>query len=165
MADLGLTRYVDLGAQGRTLAAGSLGYAAPEQWRGDPSIDARADVFAASAIMVAALTGEQPHPVTDGPPFDDETLDQTGPLRAELARGLSSDRSHRHPDLTTWFSAITANAAAESIDSSTTETTLVAPIAAPIAEPGTTTESRPQPIADADPEEVQHPGVGCRSRT
>ncbi len=110
VADFGLAKVVDLAATRVSMAGGTPGFSAPEQFRGDPTVDSRADVYALSAILINALTGAHPLPVLAGgqDPFPPEVLDRTGPLRAEVVRGLSFDRNQRHTDAAEWHAAIVA---------------------------------------------------------
>src|SRR3954452_10205143 len=62
LTDFGLTKH----ASDRTLTkdgtfVGTLDYAAPEQFRGDP-VDARTDVYALGGVLYHALTGRVPYP-------------------------------------------------------------------------------------------------------
>ena len=108
VADFGLAKIVDAGSTQLSIAGGTPGYSAPEQFRGDASVDASADVYAASAVVTAAISGVQPKPVlaADDAPFDQGALASTGPLAIELARGMSSDKTHRHSDMSAWHSAL-----------------------------------------------------------
>ncbi len=114
VADFGLVKVVDQAASRASIAGGTPGYSAPEQFRGDPGVDASADVYAVSAMITAALTGRDPTPVLvpGALAFDPDVLAATGPLATELTRGLAVDPSHRHPDVNHWFRAIEAAVAA-----------------------------------------------------
>lgn len=115
LADFGLAKAIQLDATRMSIAAGTPGYGAPEQFRGDPTVDARADVYALSAIIVSSLSNEEPRLVVgpDTRAFSEAALATTGPLAGELARGLSIDRSARHDDVQAWYRAlVTARSAA-----------------------------------------------------
>ena len=107
LTDFGLTKSVALTADGglsRTGAwVGTLGYAAPEQIRGE-RIDARTDVYALGCVLVHALTGSAPY-VRDSdhatmwahlnasPP----TQDVPPPFAELVARALAKDPADRYP--------------------------------------------------------------------
>lgn len=114
IADFGLAKVVDRHATALSLAGGTPGFGAPEQFRGDGDVDQTADVYAASALVAWALTRTPPRAVT-GPkdrPFELDDLDSTGPFAQELRRGLSFDRTDRHDDGTAWHRALTRAASA-----------------------------------------------------
>lgn len=85
---------------------GKYAYMAPEQARAQ-SVDARADVFSATAVLYEMLTGQAPYPdaplpvllerVTRGMIDPPEKLrgDIPEPLRAVLRKGLAADPAHR----------------------------------------------------------------------
>jgi hypothetical protein len=104
LADLGLSK--DLAsASGLTVGGGTAGYTPPEQRTGMVKVDAAADIWAASALLVWL--------VSDRPPDDD------GRWRADLlaagwseavvgaiARGLAWAPSDRYSSAPAWFDAI-----------------------------------------------------------
>ena len=103
VADFGLAKIVNLDGTRLSIAAGTPGYGAPEQFRGDPTIDATADVYAATAIVVHAMTATPPRPVVvDAEPFTPDDLAKTEPLRDQLEQGLSTDRATRPADIEQW---------------------------------------------------------------
>ncbi|QJW97602.1 serine/threonine-protein kinase [Frigoriglobus tundricola] len=71
LLDLGLARFTECDenlTQGAPL--GVLGYIAPEQERGDDSVDARSDIFSLGATIYFGMTGRAPNPrrgVSDTP--------------------------------------------------------------------------------------------------
>jgi tetratricopeptide (TPR) repeat protein len=112
--DFGLARRV-LDQRRITQSGGIMGtpmYMAPEQARGEPYIDARADIFALGCVLFQCLTGQ--------PPFTGPTamavlakicLDESLPIRdlcpglpqdleQILARMLAKERGARQPDAT-----------------------------------------------------------------
>jgi tetratricopeptide (TPR) repeat protein/predicted Ser/Thr protein kinase len=120
--DLGAVRVLDFGLARRVLdqrritqSGGIMGtpmYMAPEQARGEPYIDARADIFALGCVLFQCLTGQ--------PPFTGPTamavlakicLDESLPVRElcpglpadleqVLSRMLAKERAGRPPDAT-----------------------------------------------------------------
>jgi eukaryotic-like serine/threonine-protein kinase len=64
IVDFGIARasgpYADLTLTGTGAMIGTPGYMAPEQARGEPDVDARADVFALGCVMFMCLTGQRP---------------------------------------------------------------------------------------------------------
>lgn len=114
IGDFGLAKVVDPTATRMTLIAYTRGYAAPEQARGEAAITPSADVYSASAITVAAISGLQPDPVlgAENRAFGDDAYHATRYLRAELVRGLAYDHRQRQADIDHWIASL--NAAAES---------------------------------------------------
>ncbi|MDH4147746.1 MAG: serine/threonine protein kinase [Acidimicrobiia bacterium] len=104
VTDFGLAKALDVGATRLTMAGGTPGYGAPEQFDPNGSIDTTADVYAASALIVTALTGVAPRPVLGASmaAFDPDILAATGPLSVPLTAGLSVDRDTRPADIGTW---------------------------------------------------------------
>jgi tetratricopeptide (TPR) repeat protein len=127
--DLGAVRVLDFGLARRVLdprritqSGGIMGtpmYMAPEQARGEPYIDARADIFALGCVLFQCFTGQ--------PPFTGPTamavlakicLDESLPIRDlcpglpqdlehVLARMLAKERGKRPPDATSVAVALT----------------------------------------------------------
>lgn len=104
LADLGLSK--DLAASsGLTAAAGTYGFAAPEQ-RVAGTIDERADVYAASALLTWFVLGHEPTP------DDRAELAAAGwpPAFAELlAHGLATERTDRPPNIDVWHDGVTSS--------------------------------------------------------
>lgn len=102
LADLGLSK--DLAASsGLTAAAGTYGFAAPEQ-RVAGTIDERADVYAASALLTWFVLGHEP--AAD----DRAELAAAGwpPAFGELlAHGLATDRTDRPATIEAWHEQLT----------------------------------------------------------
>ncbi|MGY6501424.1 MAG: serine/threonine-protein kinase [Acidimicrobiales bacterium] len=106
VADLGLSK--DLAtASGLTTAGGTSGFASPEQRRGPTIVDARTDLWSASALVVWLLTGD--------PPDDDgtwvatvRTLGWPDRLASVLVGGLDPDPARRPSDAGAWFDAVDA---------------------------------------------------------
>lgn len=104
LADLGLSK--DLAsASGLTVGGGTAGYRPPEQRTGLVKVDATADIWAASALIVWLLLGR--------PPDDDgrwrSDLTAAGwpePVVTAVGRGLAWDPSARYSTAPAWFEAV-----------------------------------------------------------
>jgi len=68
--------------------AGTPGYIAPEQWRGE-RVDARADVFAVGCVLYQMLTGQQPFAGSTTRTIIQGTLEGAPPEPSRLRRGIS----------------------------------------------------------------------------
>ena len=82
---------------------------APEQRRAGSSIDARADIHAASAVVAHAAFGECWRDIL----LEDSATGATGvetpgsePVAFELRRGLATDPDDRHPTIDEWTQAV-----------------------------------------------------------
>ena len=99
LADLGLSK--DLArSSGLTVAGGTEGFRPPEQRGGPTTVDARADLWSLSALMVWSLTGEAP---TDRRHADRllRATDLGAPAREVLLTGLADEPARRQGDVTT----------------------------------------------------------------
>jgi tRNA A-37 threonylcarbamoyl transferase component Bud32 len=116
VSDLGLAK--DLArSSGLTVTGGTDGFRPPEQ-RGQPTtIDARADLWAATAVVFWLLTGAAPYAgnAADKRKVAAGLADLGLPdkLRAPLLRGLSDDPARRQADVATWRAEIDAALQAE----------------------------------------------------
>jgi eukaryotic-like serine/threonine-protein kinase len=63
--------------------SGTVPYMPPEQLRGEPT-DARADIYAAGAVLYEMTTGQRPFPQTQGPQLMGAILHQSAPLPTSL---------------------------------------------------------------------------------
>ena len=118
ISDLGLAKDVQANTDSPlSIAAGSPGYSSPEQLTPNGTVDFRTDVFALSAVITHALTRHQPtaNVGPDALPFPPSTLTATGPLAAELTRGMAFQPDQRHASTETWHEAL-RSAAAEMAD-------------------------------------------------
>ncbi|WP_183096314.1 serine/threonine-protein kinase, partial [Nocardioides stalactiti] len=133
LADFGLAKALD-STRLVTAAAGTPAYMAPEQAALGAPIDARADIFAASAVVAEVLE------MTAGP--------RDPRIVAELARGRAHDPAARHPDARTW-----ARDLAGAIDASLEPATVLgAPVVAPVAPAGPAGPAAPAaPVVAAPP--------------
>lgn len=96
LGDFGIAREAD--ASNLTRAMGTEGFMAPEQRTAASSIDQRADIYAATAI-VAALATSTSNP-SRSTPADIAAL--TPQLRNALAQGMAVDPGHRPRNATEW---------------------------------------------------------------
>jgi eukaryotic-like serine/threonine-protein kinase len=99
LSDLGLAK--DLAAaSGLTVGAGTAGFTPPEQRGGGRPIAERADLWAASALVVWLLLGRPPD---DGGTWAQTVSDEWSPALAKaLRRSLDDDPDQRHPSPTVW---------------------------------------------------------------
>lgn len=154
VADFGLAKVVDLDASRVSIAGGTPGYSAPEQFRGDPSVDASADVYAASAMIAAAVTGRQPTPVLapGDAAFQAAELAAAGPMAGELSRGLAIEKSLRHADINAWYQALTSTVSGPAPGRAT--------MAAPNADLSPATSLAPPEAADPISPDLAPPAAG-----
>ncbi|HEX5102143.1 MAG TPA: protein kinase [Polyangiaceae bacterium] len=98
---------------------GTPAYMAPEQARGDKTIDHRADIYALGAIAYELLSGEKPHPgdshnavlhhIATQPavPLDSVAKGVPKALSEAISRALESDPSARFPSADAFAQALT----------------------------------------------------------
>ncbi|MFI9646429.1 serine/threonine-protein kinase [Streptomyces sp. NPDC052040] len=96
LADLGLAKSLAQ-ASGLTMAAGSAGYAPPEQTEPGSGIDARADVYSLGALGYHLVTGTVPAPPGKVLPPDRLRPDLPPEAREALLRAMEPDRERRWP--------------------------------------------------------------------
>ncbi len=95
LGDFGIARDAD--ASNLTMAGGTIGYMAPEQYTPSADIDHRADIFAATAILTAVLTGRlQPAHPNDLPAVVPENI------RSALASGMAHSPMDRPQSAQEW---------------------------------------------------------------
>ena len=105
----GGVRLVDFGfatpierVNGRRDAAGTPGYAAPEQFRTPTRLDGRTDLYALGNVLLESLTAPLggPHRPPEGPLFDELTALGVRPELAPILAGLlAEDPDERYPDV------------------------------------------------------------------
>ncbi len=110
VGDFGLAKVVDVQSTKMSLIAYTRGFAPPEQVRGQAAIQPSADVYSASAVLIAAISGAAPEQVfADGEAaFTETALAATGPLRPALEQGIRFTAEHRQPTAMAWADALIA---------------------------------------------------------
>ena len=110
LGDLGFVKDLDA-ASGLTSGGGTIAFRAPEQARPVSTIDRRADLYSASAVLAWLVTGAVPMEAEGWGP----ALSQLGQQRpdeathsfiAELAHGLAPEPGDRPPDVEQWRSRL-----------------------------------------------------------
>jgi hypothetical protein len=96
LADLGLAKSLAQGS-GLTMAAGSAGYAPPEQTEPGSGIDARADVYSLGALGYHLVTGTVPAPPGRVQRPDRLRPDLPPEVQRALMRAMDPDRERRWP--------------------------------------------------------------------
>lgn len=105
LADLGLCK--DLARNsGFTQAAGTDGFRPPEQRAGPARVDARADLWALTALLVWLATGTAPDDRSARTLL--EGTDLPDRLGVALDTSLAPDPTRRHPDVATWLAEVEA---------------------------------------------------------
>lgn len=103
LADLGLSK--DLAAaSGLTIGGGTAGFTPPEQRTGASWVDAAADIWAASAVVVWLLLGRPPD--DSGRWRRDLVAVWSDHLVAALTRGLDPVPARRYGGITDWLAAL-----------------------------------------------------------
>ena len=110
LGDFGMAKVLGADSLQLTMQGGTLGYMAPEQLRPFHPIDQRADLYAATTLVVELLTGRVP-PRPD--PGHTDGLDEIlsglacGPqLAPTLRHGLAFEPERRFPSIDAWHDAL-----------------------------------------------------------
>lgn len=99
IADLGLAKDLSVGADALTMLGGTPRYQAPEQSTPMATIDHRADIFAATAVVWHVVTGSPPP--TPGE-LRGRLTELTAPWHRAMARGLAVSPDDRFSSITEW---------------------------------------------------------------
>ncbi len=100
LCDLGIaTRSSAFGGGPPDARLGTRRYRAPEQVTGDGRVDATADIYAATAVVVSAISGSLPPPVDR---IDELLAVLSPPWRAFVARGMHPDPRARPSSAQEW---------------------------------------------------------------
>ena len=155
VGDFGLAKVVDVQSTKMSLIAYTRGFAPPEQVRGHAAIQPSADVYSASAVLIAAISGAAPEQVfADGEPaFTETALATTGPLRASLEQGIRYAAEHRQPTLMAWAEDLTAAAQGGPLPASSTAPPQnhTIQVDAPTSVPSDPARSWPEPSSASNP--------------
>lgn len=106
LGDFGLAKDVALQATGMTIAAGTGGYAAPEQMNPQGAPDRRTDLYATTAVMYRVISGTIPPGfdlVSSRVPLPDHEWWMTGALGAFFRRGMGYGQHERHGSIDEWL--------------------------------------------------------------
>jgi len=126
LGDLGFVKDLEL-ASGLTVGGGTWAYQAPEQRQRLGTIDARADIFSATAVIAWLLTGQYP---PDGQLWTSliKQIPSMGtPVRDQLLKGLADSPDERHQTMERWHAEMTAAIYAASPDISSSPLTVQSP--------------------------------------
>jgi serine/threonine protein kinase len=154
LGDFGLAKDTALTGGGLTIAAGTGGYAAPEQMSQTGVPDRRTDIYAATAVMYRVVSGTRPPPfdlASQSVPFVDGDWWMKGALGAFLRHGMAFQQSSRHRDLDEWFDEFRRAVLQLTGGGSSSAPTVAAP---PGGEPGlwSSPPAAPSaPVVDRDP--------------
>jgi WD40 repeat protein len=102
IGDLGFAKDQWAVNAGTTLLGGTPGYRPPEQLEYGRTVDARADVYAATAVLWLLVTGRRP-PSTETLPVDLLAVPEA--WRAMFERGLAADPAGRFASMAEWAQA------------------------------------------------------------
>lgn len=106
LIDFGIARFFKQGQQSDTVALGTVGYAAPEQY-GRGQTDPRADVYSLGVVLYQLLTGYDPAQTPMNlPPLLEQRPDVSPPLAAAIQQALKLDPSQRFADATAFAQAL-----------------------------------------------------------
>ncbi len=106
LGDFGLAKDTALQATGMTIAAGTGGYAAPEQMTPTGSPDRQTDLYAATAVLYRVISGTNPPNfdlVGEQVPFPDHGWWMKGRLGQFFRRGMSFAQGGRHQSVDQWL--------------------------------------------------------------
>lgn len=104
LGDLGFVKDLNL-ASGLTVGGGTWAYQAPEQKHRMGTIDRRADVYSATAVIAWLLTGWKPTEPQSWPDLVDQ-IPVDGRLLTVLRRGVADDPAERPPNVDAWFAEL-----------------------------------------------------------
>lgn len=102
IGDLGFAKDQWAHNAGTTLLGGTPGYRPPEQLEYGRTVDARADVYAATAVLWLLVTGRRP-PSTETLPV--ELLAVPAAWRSMFERGMAPDPGRRYASMADWAAA------------------------------------------------------------
>jgi serine/threonine-protein kinase len=165
--DFGIAKLLDVDETGASITGtgkllGTACYMPPEQAKGDPDIDHRADIYALGAILYEMLTGTKAHPGTNYNAVLFHILTQKiAPLRAlrpdvpagldgVVERAMASDRGDRFGRMAELHDALAPFAGAAPRSSPPAPRAAPPPVAsgpAPTIATPVTVERRPTPVA------------------
>lgn len=105
LGDLGFVKDLTM-ASGLTVGGGTWAYQAPEQRQRMGSVDARADIFSASAVIAWLLTGQQPAEGQDWHGLLPQAAIAPA-VKEQLAMGMAESPNDRHATIELWRAGLT----------------------------------------------------------
>lgn len=111
LGDFGLAKDIALQATGLTIAAGTGGYAAPEQMSPTGAPDHQTDLYAATAVIYRIVTNTTPPSFDLGRqvvPFPDTEWWMVGQLGQFFRRGMAYHQASRHQSIEHWLADFVA---------------------------------------------------------
>ena len=111
LGDFGLAKDVALQASNMTIAAGTGGYAAPEQMNPQGAPDRRTDLYATTAVMYRVISGTVPpgfEILREAVPLPEHEWWMGGQLGQFFKRGMAFRQDDRHHSIDEWLSEFQA---------------------------------------------------------
>ena len=106
LGDLGLAKDLVAGS-GFTVGGGTEGFSAPEQRSGMSRVDARADIYGASAVLFWLATSAAPPDDAASRALALMNAGTPAPIARCLERGLAAERNDRFATIRQWYDALT----------------------------------------------------------
>ena len=102
VGDLGMAKDLNRETTALSIAGGTERYMAPEQRDPTATVDHRADIYAASVLVLELLTGRAEAPAEHEREHADRPRTVPEDVWKELESGFAPDRENRHESMTVW---------------------------------------------------------------